>query len=280
MKSYFEFLQELIQKKNDEFTPIERKIADFILQNYKEIPFISIQEFADRLNIGKASIMRFSKKIGFGGYLSLKKDINSRIMSTVAPMEKFRISLDKDVSENLLLNEIGKNEVKNINYMLNNYNPKSYQKAVEMISKANIVYTVGFNLSSFLAEIFSYLLQRIGAKSISATKGGRSPVEQLSNIEKNDVLIAFSLPPYSDETIKAAKYANEHGVDVISFTNSFTSPIVSFSKVVLEVRTESQIFSNSISAISALMYAIVYEVVIKNKSRSLDALDERLKRNY
>jgi len=134
-------------------------------------------------------------------------------------------------------------------------------------------------LSSYLAEIFAYLLQRIGAKAISATRGGRSPVDQLSNIEKKNVLIAFSLPPYSEETINAAQYAKLHGATVISFTNSITSPIVSYSTIVLEVPTESQIFSNSISAISSLIYAIVYEVAIKNKSRSLDAINERLKIN-
>ena len=162
--------------------------------------------------------------------------------------------------------------------MLNNFDPKNYKKAIEMISKANIVYTIGFNLSSFLAEIFSYLLQRIGAKSIPATKGGRSFVEQLNNIEKKDILIAFSLTPYSEETIKAANYVKEQGVNIISFTNSFTSPIVVFSDIVLEVKTDSKIFSNSITAVSALIDSIVYEVAIMNKSRSLDAIDERLKK--
>ena len=195
MKNYHEFLEELIQQKNEEFTSTEKKIANFILEQYNEIPFLSIHDFADRLDVGKASIMRFTRKLGFDGYLSLKRDINNRMMNNLAPMEKFRLSLNHNVSENILLTKVGQNEVDNINSTLNNFNLKTYKKAVDIISKANIVYTVGYNLSSFLAEIFSYLLQRIGAKSISASIGGRSLVDQISSVEKKDVVIAISLPP-------------------------------------------------------------------------------------
>ena len=276
MRNYQEYLEDLIQKKGKEFTGTEKKIADFILGQFNEIPFLSIHDFAERVGVGRASILRFTKKIGFDGYLSLKREINNRMMNTMAPMEKFRLTINNETSKNSLVNEVGQNEVNNINFTLNNFNPKNYKKAVDIISNANIVYTVGYNLSSFLAEIFCYLLQRIGAKSISATMAGRAMVDQLRSIEKKDVVIAFSLPPYSEQTITAAKYAKEHGAKVISFTNSITAPIVPYSEVVLQVKTESRIFSNSFSAISVLIYSLVYEVAVKNKSRSIVALNEQL----
>ncbi|MCF8261520.1 MAG: MurR/RpiR family transcriptional regulator [Melioribacteraceae bacterium] len=280
MRNYYEFLEELIRSKNKEFTATEKKIANFVLAQYKEIPFLSIHDFAERIGVGRASIMRFTKKLGFEGFLSLKKEINTRMMNTLAPMEKFRLSLDHEVSQNTFLNEVGETEVNNINQTLNNYNPKSYKQAVDLISKANIVYTVGYNLSSFLADILSYLLQRIGAKSLSTSIGGRSLVDQLMNLDKKDVVVTISLPPYSTETIDAAKYAKQHGVKVISFTDSYTSPIVSVSDIILLVKTESQIFSNSFSAISVIFYALVYEVAVKNKPRSLEALNERLNKKF
>ncbi len=278
MKNYHDYLKDLIKNNNNELTSTEKKIADFILQQYNEIPFISIHDLAERIGVGRASILRFTKKIGFKGFLSLKKEINGRMMSTLAPMEKFRLSLNDHVRENTLLNQVGQNEVDNINFTLNNYNPNNYKTAVDVISKAKIVYTIGYNLSSFLAEITCYLLQRIGAKAISANIGGRSLVDQLINIEKSDAVIAFSLPPYSQETISAAKYAKEHGAKVISFTNSLTAPIVSTSDIVLQVETKSRIFSNSFTAIIVLIYSLVYEVAIKNKTRSIVALDERISR--
>jgi len=278
MKNYHDYLKDLIKNNNAEFTSTEKKIADFILQQYNEIPFISIHELAKRLEVGRASIMRFTKKIGFEGFLSLKKEINSRMMTTLAPMEKFRLTLNHDILENTLLNEVGQNEVDNINITLNSYNNKNYKNAVNEISKAKIIYTVGFNLSSFIAEIASYLLQRIGVRAITANMGGRSLSDQLGNVEKSDVVIAFSLPPYSEETISATKYAKKHGAKVISFTNSLTSPIVTTSDIVLQVETKSRIFSNSFTAIIVLLYSLVYEVAIKNKTRSILALDERILR--
>ena len=155
-------------------------------------------------------------------------------------------------------------------------NSKNFKKAVTILSKANTVYTIGYNLSSFIAEIFCYLLQRIGVKSISTSLSGRSIIDQLRSIDKDDAVIAISLPPYSEQTIKAAKYAKERGVKVISLTPSLTAPIIPYSSVILQVQTESRIFSNSISAISVLMYSLVYKVAINNKSRSMEVLNEHL----
>lgn len=276
MKKYQEFLEELIKKENKNFTVTEKKIANFILQHFNEVPFLSIHDFADRIGVGRASILRFTNKIGFDGYLSLKKEMNSRMINTLAPMEKFRLTLDHTEKKNGLLNDVGQQEVDNINSTLNKFNSKNFKKAVTILSKANMVYTIGYNLSSFISEIFCYLLQRIGVKSISTTFSGRSIIDQLRSIDKNDVVIAISLPPYSEQTIKAAKYAKERGVKVISFTPSLTAPIIPYSSVVLQVQTESRIFSNSLSAISVLMYSLVYEVAINNKSRSLEALNELL----
>jgi len=276
MRNYFDYLKDLIQKNNNEFTPTEKKIADFILQHYNEIPFISIHDMADRIGVGRASILRFTQKIGFDGFLSLKKEINNRMINTLAPMEKFRLSLNENDLGSTLLNDVAKNEVDNINLTLNHINSKNYKLAVNEISKAKLIYTVGYNLSSFISEITCYLLQRIGIKSISANIGGRSIVDQLINIDKTDVVVAFSLPPYSQQTISAAQYAKKHKAKVISFTNSLTSPIVPFTDIVLQVETKSRIFSNSFTAIIVLIYSLVYEVAVKNKTRSITALDEQL----
>jgi len=276
MEELAQYFEAVVKEKNAEFTKAEKKIANFFLEKYSEIPFLSIHDLADQLQVGRATILRFSKKIGFDGFLALKREIKSKLQITLAPMERFRNVLETDKTENTLIAEVAENEVANINSVLNSYNSESLKKAVELIIKSNFVFTVGCDLSSYLAGITSYLFQRIGVKSHSANVGGRSLVEQLFTIERNDLLIAFSLPPYSYQTIEAAKYAKEQGAKIIGFTNTLTAPLVQYSDVVLQIKSNSSIFANSLSSILVVIYTLVYEAALKDKTRSKEAIDERI----
>lgn len=275
MKKNNKSLDALIQLKLESFSKSERCIADFFLEQQNDVAFLSIQEISKRLKVGRASIVRFAQKLGYDGFFSLKKDIKNHLKSSIAPLEKFRLAINGTSRGYTTISQIAENEVNNINWLLNNVDTKSFEKAIATISEANVIYTTGFNLSSFLAGITSYLLQRIGLKSFPTNLGGRSLDEQLININSNDVLIAFSLPPYSPETIKAAEFAKKQKCKVISFTNSLTAPIVSCSDVILNIKTDSKIFTNSFSATLVLLYSLVNEIAVHNKDRFKETVKKK-----
>jgi DNA-binding MurR/RpiR family transcriptional regulator len=268
-------LELLIRSRLEQFSKSEKLIANYYLENQNNIAFLSIHEISEKLSVARSSIVRFAKKLGYKGFHSLKHDIKNQLKSSIAPLEKFRLAINGSHSDFISISEIAHNEVKNINALLNNFDNKSFKKAIGIISEADVIYTTGFNLSSFLAGITSYLLQRIGLKSFPTNLGGRSLDEQLINIDNKDVLIAFSLPPYSPETIKAAEFAKKQNCKVISFTNSLAAPIVSCSDIVFIVKSDSTIFSNSFSATLVLLYALVNEIALHNKTRFKETVKKK-----
>ena len=276
MKKNRKPLDKLIRSKINEFTATEKKIANFFLDGQHEVAFLSIHDLSDQLMIGRASIIRFANKLGFKGYLELKREISARLQENIAPLERYKIILNNPNEENNSINKIAENEVSNINFVLNNFDKKSFDRAIEIISKAQYVYVIGFNLSSFLAGITCYLMQRIGLKSFPINLGGLSFPEQLINVDENDVLIAFSLPPYSRETIEATEFAKKQHCKIISFTNSFTSPIVSLSDVTLRIQTNSKILTNSISSAIVLIDTLINELALKNKKHSVEVINKAI----
>lgn len=268
-------LDSLIHSKLGEFSKSEKLIADYFLEQQNDIAFLSIHQLSHKLSVGRASIVRFAQKLGYDGFLDLKQDIKNHLQSSIAPLEKFRLAINGSSKDFISISQIAGNEVSNINWLVNNIDAKAFKKAIGILSGANVIYTTGFNLSSFLAGITSYLLQRIGLKSFPTTLGGRSLDEQLININRNDVLIAFSLPPYSPETIKAAEFAKKQKCQVISFTNSLAAPIVPCSDVSLIVKTDSEIFTNSFSATLVLLYSLVNELAVHNKTRFKETVKKK-----
>ncbi|MGD8780290.1 MAG: MurR/RpiR family transcriptional regulator [Ignavibacteria bacterium] len=267
-------LEQKIKSKLNSLTKTEKKIADFFLEKNKDIAFLSIQDLSKQLNLGRASILRFANKLGYDGFASLKKEIINQVQNEISPLEKFKTILDSSSDENLSINKIAQTEVDNINFLLNNFDERSFNKAIDKLLNANNIYVAGMSLSSFLTGLTSYLLQRIGLQSFPLYQSGLTFTEQLININSKDVLLAFSFPPYSPETIEAAKFAKKQKAKVISITNAVTSPIIKFSSVNLLLKTDSQNFTNSLSPIIVMINAITTEVASKNKNKSMKAIDK------
>jgi DNA-binding MurR/RpiR family transcriptional regulator len=61
-----------IRAGRDQMSAIERRIADFILDNSHLLRDYSSQQLADALGISQSSVVKFSQKLGFKGYPDLK----------------------------------------------------------------------------------------------------------------------------------------------------------------------------------------------------------------
>lgn len=258
-------LETLVRSKMETYSKREKIIAEFFLEQVNDVAFLSIHDISKKLNVGHSSIIRFAKKLGYDGFLELKHDIKNHLKLSIAPLEKFRLTINKPSTRKNSIQKIAEYEVNNINYVVNNFDNQLLTDAVAILANADVIYSTGFNLSSFLAGMTSYLLERIGLKSFPTNLGGRALDEQLIAMTNHDALIAFSMPPYSPQTIKAAKYAKSQHCSVIAFTNSLSSPIVPYADIVFRVKSDSGIFTNSVSSTLLVLYVLVNELAIRNK---------------
>src|SRR5689334_5642723 len=68
-----------IRAERDQMSAIERRIADFILDNAHLLRDYSSQQLADALRISQSSVVKFSQKLGFKGYPDLKMSVGEAI---------------------------------------------------------------------------------------------------------------------------------------------------------------------------------------------------------
>ena len=67
MEYYVKSVVPMIESNYDNFTNVEKNIADFFIQNRKRVDF-SAKAVAQRLFVSEASLSRFAKKCGYRGY--------------------------------------------------------------------------------------------------------------------------------------------------------------------------------------------------------------------
>ena len=73
---------QLIESHEHDFSKTEKILSLYIRNNPEQMAMLSISDLAKAAGVGEASVIRFSKKLGFSGYAELKKMFKDRLSAT------------------------------------------------------------------------------------------------------------------------------------------------------------------------------------------------------
>jgi DNA-binding MurR/RpiR family transcriptional regulator len=268
-----------IQKQYDVLPKKQRKLADFVIDHLDQVPFLSVQDISTRTGGSVASVVRFAQRTGFSGYSQMREEIATALKSQLQAREIFPLFNQKSIDEDILT-AVANQEIKNINDTLHMVVRSAFNKLIDDILEAERVFTAGLGISNLLAQMLAYQLNQVGVDAYSLKHGYVTFLEQLLFVKPPDLIIAFSFPPYSKETIDAAEFAHKKKVKVVSITNRNASPITFFSEHNLVVPSKNMLFTNSFSAISVLINAISTGCALNDKERAekmLESFNEIMK---
>lgn len=266
-------IKEKITSKYNSLPKNQKKIADYFINNFDKIPFVNVQDLSVSTGASVASIVRFSQRAGFKGFSELRDAITGSLQKELHNKEIFPLFEKRKIQEDLLT-EVANLDIKNINDTLNLVERKTFNYVIERILKSDRVFTAGLGISYLLAEILAYQLTQIGVSSNVLNHTHTLFNENILFLNPKDILIVFSFPPYSKESIEAAEFANKRKIDVIAVTNQHASPVTFFTKANLIVKSENMLYTNSFAAISVLINAIATACAIKDKQRAKKILKE------
>lgn len=266
-------IKEKITSKYNSLPKNQRKIAEYFINNFDKIPFVNVQDLSQATGASVASIVRFSQRAGFKGFSELRDAITGSLQKEIHNKQIFPLFEKRKVEEDLLT-EVANVDIKNINDTLNLIERKTFDAVIEKILKSERVFTAGLGISYLLAEILAYQLTQVGVSSTVLHHSHTLFNEHLLFLNPKDLLIVFSFPPYSKETVEAAEFANKRKIEVIAVTNKPASPVTFFTKANLIVKSENMLFTNSFAAISVLINALATACAIKDKQRAKRILKE------
>jgi DNA-binding MurR/RpiR family transcriptional regulator len=254
----------------------QRRIADYLLSHGNDSGLHTTESLAKELRTSKASIVRFCQSIGYKGYIELRTEMLEALRSGINALDTLVLTLGKHSSDETL-SLVAKHELANINTTIQQLDRKVFNDAVNMLMKAERVMTMGIGVSSLLAEIFAYELTQVSIDARALSSSRVRFVESLVQATPKDVIVAFSFPPYSKETVEAAIYVHSKAIPLIAFTNRLTAPIAYPASIVIPVRSENMLYTNSISALSVVINAIVTEIATKKKNTVAKSFEEMTK---
>lgn len=247
-----------IKERWDEFTPSDKKIGEYIIDNPEQIVNYNTLQLAEIIKTSQSAIIRFIKKIGYKGYIDFKIDVAKSLE------EKNEFLLDEVISKNESIENIISKSKNNVlatvkkTYAL--INTEAINRAIADINKANNIYLAGVGSSGLICEDFSYKLQRSG-KKVFYQVDAHTNLALVSNIDKDDLLIAISYSGLTKEILIASEYAKKVGAKVISISKTQNSALANNSNELLlipEIEREMRYGAISSRLSSQIITDILY----------------------
>ena len=228
----------------------EKKAVDYLLENPEDIPFMIVADFAEKAGCSEATIVRFSKRLGYDGYPELKRDFIALSKNEIS-IEYDNISQDDSAVD--ILKKVFESSSSALDDTLNILNKDSFNKAANCISESNRIAFAGFGDAVIVAMEAQQKFIRAGKHTYFSP----DPDTQLiyaSQLEQGDVLVAISHSGRTVPLINTVKTASEKGATIISITNYPVSILTKKSDIVLQTaafsRTDSgEVISKRLTAL-------------------------------
>lgn len=261
--------------KAKEFTKTEKIIADYILDNINTVGFSPLKDVAIACGVSDTSVIRFLRELGYEGYTDFKKSLNDKLIeqynANLSPMQKFNQSKSQITTESIA-NEVFYNSINNLNNAYLKLDDGLLQNIADCLIASKHKYIAAFRGTSCCADYFwrkaIYFLPGL----VLCDKAESETIEKLVDISKDDCLMLFSFPRYSEISFTILELAKKRGAKIIVFTDRITSPLAPYADYLVTVSINGVSFTNSY--VVPLCYAEALAVIISKKLEN--STEERL----
>ncbi len=267
---YLERIREVYPKLKG----VERKVAEYIMQNPERIIKLSITELSEECECGETTIFRVCQKLGYKGYQELKIKIASEV---IEPVKDIHEEVDENDSILIIMEKVFKSTISSLEKTLKINKSAEIEQSVSFLSKAETIGFFGMGGSAALAFDAYHKFLRTGKKcEYHSDTHLQAMIAGL--LKKGDCIVAVSNTGSNKELIDNLAIAKENGVNIISITSNKKSPIAKVSDVVLlsygkEKSFKSEATESKISAL-AIIDTLFVAVCLKNKNEYMETVNK------
>ena len=270
----------------NQFTKAEKKVADYVMQNPKEVLFMSITDLADACKVGDTSVFRFCKTMELKGYQEFKMMLSLSLREDESRDQDFNGDINLDDSFSELARKVLNTNMNALTETYSLLDEETFVRAIDALHQARNIYFFGVGASLLTALKAMNKFLRIEPK-VHCVQDSHMQAMVASTMTTEDAAVIFSYSGATKDTIHVAETARNAGATIICLTRFVKSPLTSYSDItLLSGATEGPLQGGSTSAeISQLFlvdllyteyYRRYFDECSKNNKKTSGSVIEKL----
>ena len=213
-----------IRAERDQMSAIERRIADFILDNSHLLRDYSSQQLADALRISQSSVVKFSQKLGFKGYPDLKFSVGEDFARSDNGDDAGSAGSLPETTHSALAEALwqAKAQAERETRLINP--PESLDAIAAAVGGAGKVFIIGLGPDGIPARAFALALSTLGILSVHHFDSALMATAA-SAARRGDAMMVFSEYGRQAALCQIARQVRDQGALVLSVTRHTANPL-------------------------------------------------------
>lgn len=247
-----------LRNSYDLLTQSQKRIAEAIVEDPEFVAFATVDKMAARLGVSPSTVVRFAYRLGLDGYQDLQERVRQLVRSQIRtnhPASDGDEQLTSHFGDSIFATSF-QHDLENLRRTMLNLSVAELDRAVAALAAARRVYVVGGATSYSIAFYTALALDRMRG-DVTLLSGDERAAPSLLSVVAEDVLLAYTFPPYFAGTLRVATWAKKQGATVIAITDTPISPVGQLVDIVLPTMASGVSAQNSLVGPMAVTNALL-----------------------
>ena len=250
-------------------SPSEKRVGDYILENYEGVVRMTLAEIARHSGVSDATAIRFCRSIGYKGWMQFRFALIRALPPTP------RLILD-DIEENdapgAIARKVIQGSIQALEDTMAVLDDKAFERALDILTGAKRILIVGVGTSGPMANEMFNRLFRLGL-NCQAQTDSYIQVMQSALLTEQDALIVISQTGDSGDPERTVAEAKAHGCPVVCITGNALSAVGQSSDAAL-ISVSHETRQETIASRIA-QYSLIHALYVGLAMRSVDNTIEK-----
>jgi DNA-binding MurR/RpiR family transcriptional regulator len=265
--------QQRLEEHLPDLTKSQQRIASYLLASYDEAAFLPAADLAQRLDVSEATLVRFAKAIGYGGFRELRRCLQGLFRSEATPASRLQHTLgDLARSEDHVLTNVLAMEVQYLSEASQSVDRADFDRAADILLSGQRIFVFASGPSAVLADVAELRFRRLGILTIAMTESGRHLLERLQLLQAGDVVLAAGFHYVRPELVAVLDHARAMGCGSILLTDTLGLALRERADVILAARRGPVSTFHSLTVPMSILNALILAVALARPDESLAAL--------
>ena len=245
--------------------PVLKKVADYITENTKDVPFLTIKDLCKIIDVNPSTFVRFAKVIGFSGFKEMQNILRTHHLSTIQSYQQ-RVDILKDniTTENITpLQNAYVKTVSQADAIINTIDQSHVDSFARDLLACPTIYLYARGRSEMLAVYFRYIMLRLGYNVTILPVDVELAKLYLQSANGDDALFAISFKDYSEQTKQVFNTGRDKKLNLFSITDFVTSPIAQNNNRCLFFENKNRDFPHTQVGTVMLIDSILQTIAVK-----------------
>jgi DNA-binding MurR/RpiR family transcriptional regulator len=250
---------ELIREIYPELSPSYRKIADYLVNHYRDAAFMTASEIGRKTAVDTAQVVRLAQRLGYPGFPELIAEIQEKVKQD---LQKIYEPAGDERHPAAIVQRMLTHDRNNLEHMRLHLDGATVERVVNLLNTAPRIFLFGEGNTSFVAEAFAYRLLAFGISAHVISGELAAQAAAITAARPDDLYIGLGMTALSPNASIFLSMARSAGAHTLGIVSAMTNPVAGAAEYVLHAPANTVGLTPSLTAFTAILHGLTQAVAI------------------